>query len=215
MMNLKEAFRYQNKLQGLLDECRNILSNDRNTTKTQSTYLRKKVMEGAENEEVVEPSPSEYADRINDIVGMMMYLLAERERLFAAIHEAKAKLDIDFDAEASLNNNRHNITTVLRRMADIRSSEVISQNGGYGYRFNTDGNQVSYKCDVKRVTTINFDRNLIRKYSAELSKQSDEVSIQLDQALVNSEVEYEAPFDVNDTFADVFDGFTKTAQPTE
>ena len=76
MMNLKEAFRYQNKLQGLLDECRNILSNDRNTTKTQSTYLRKKVMEGAENEEVVEAAPSEYADRINDIVEMMMYLLA-------------------------------------------------------------------------------------------------------------------------------------------
>lgn len=142
-------------------------------------------------------------------------LLAERERLFAAIHDAKAKLDIDFDAEASLNNNRHNITTVLRRMADIRSSEVISQNGGYGYRFNTDGNQVSYKCDVKRVTTINFDRNLVRKYAAELSKQSDEVSNQLDHALVNSEVEYEAPFDVNDTFADVFDGFTKADQAGE
>lgn len=146
---------------------------------------------------------------------MMMYLLAERERLFAAIHDAKAKLDIDFDAEASLNNNRHNITTVLRHMADIRSSEVISQNGGYGYRFNTDGNQVSYKCDVKRVTTINFDRNLVRKYAAELSKQSDEVSNQLDHALVNSEVEYEAPFDVNDTFADVFDGFTKADQAGE
>ena len=74
---------------------------------------------------------------------------------------------------------------------------------------------VSYKCDVKRVTTINFDRNLVRKYAAELSKQSDEVSIQLDQALVNSKVEYEAPFDVNDTFADVFDGFTKADQSAE
>ena len=74
---------------------------------------------------------------------------------------------------------------------------------------------MSYKCDVKRVTTINFDRNLVRKYAAELSKQSDEVSIQLDQALVNSKVEYEAPFDVNDTFADVFDGFTKADQSAE
>lgn len=210
-MNLKEAFRFQNKLQALIDECRGILSNDRNTTKTQSTYLRKKVMEEAENEEVIEAAPSEYADRINSVVKLMMDLLEERSQLFAAIHDAKAKLDIDFDAEASLNNTRHDITAVLRRMADIRSSEVISQNGGYGYRFNADGNQVSYKCDVKRVTTINFDRNMVRKCATELSKTADEVSTQLDQALVNAVVEYEPPFDVNDTFADVFDAFSSEA----
>ena len=51
--------------------------------------------------------------------------------------------------------------------------------------------------------------------AAELSRQSDEISVRLDRALVNSEVEYEAPFDVNDTFADVFDGFTKADQPAE
>ena len=215
MMNLKEAFRFQNKLQSLLDECRGILNNDRNTTQTECTYLRKKVMEGAENETVVEAAPSEYADRINEVVSLMMYLLSERERLFAAIHDAKAKLGIDFDAEASLNNTRHVMTAALRHMADIRSSEVTTQNGGYGYRFNTDGNQVSYKCDVKRVTTINFDRNLVRKYAAELSRQSDEVSMRLDQALVNAEVGYEAPFDVNDTFADVFDCFVKADQSAE
>lgn len=213
MMNLKEAFRYQNKLQALMEECRYILENDRNTTKTECTYLRKKVMEGAENETIVEAAPSEYADRINEVIGLMMRLLSEREKLFEVIHDAKAKLSVDFDAEASLNNTRHNMSSVLRHMADIRSSEVVTQNGGYGYRFNTDGNQVSYKCDIKRVTTINFDRNLVRKYAAELSKQSDEVSTQLDQALVNAEVEYEAPFDVNDTFADVFDDFVKDAQP--
>jgi len=210
-MNLKEAFRFQNKLQSLIDECRGILSNDRNTTKTQCTYLRKKVMEGAENEEVIEAAPSEYADRINAVVSLMMSLLGERERLFAAIHDAKAKLDIDFDAEASLNSTRHNMVSSLRHMADIRSSEVINQNGGYGYRFNADGNQVSYKCDVKRVTTINFDRNTVRKFAAELSEQSDKVSTLLDQALVNAQVEYDIPFDVNDTFADVFDHYNQDA----
>ena len=36
---------------------------------------------------------------------------------------------------------------------------VLVHGGGNGYRFNQDGNQVSYRCDVRRVTTINFDRN--------------------------------------------------------
>ena len=216
MMNLKEAFRYQNRLQSLLEDCRVILSNDRNTTRTECTYLRRKVMEGAENETVAEVAPSEYSGRINEIVGLMMYLLGERERLFAAIHDAKAGLDTDFDAEASLNSTRRSITAVLRRMADIRSSETTVPNGGYGYRFNADGNQVSYKCDVKRVTTIAFDRNMVRRYAAGLSRRSDEISSRLDQAIVNTAVEYDPPFDVNDTFADVFDFFTVNAgQPAE
>ena len=76
---------------------------------------------------------------------------------------------------------------------------------GVGYRFNNEGNQVSYRCDVKRVTTINFDRNKIRKMCADLSKKSDETSAALDAALVNTPVEYEAPFDVNETFAEAFE----------
>ena len=206
-MNLKEAFRYQNKIMELVDGCRSILCNDKNITKTKCTHLRKKVMEGAENEVIVEQAPSEDADRINDVIKMLMNLLAERERLFAAIHEAKAKLDIDFDAENSLNNLRHQLALQFRHMADIRSSEVVTPNGGYGFRFNTDGNQISYKCDLERVTAINFDRNMVRDYAAKLGKDSDEMSTRLDQILVNTIVDYTPPFDVNDTFADVFNFF--------
>ena len=57
----------------------------------------------------------------------------------------------------------------------------------------------------KRVTTIDFDRNKIRKMCADLSKKSDETSAALDAALVNTPVEYEAPFDVNETFAEAFE----------
>ena len=43
-MNLKEAFRYQNKLQALLDEAQGILDCDSNVTNVANTYLRHKVM---------------------------------------------------------------------------------------------------------------------------------------------------------------------------
>ena len=39
-MNLKEAFRYQNKLQSFMDEAQGILDSDANVTKVENTYLR-------------------------------------------------------------------------------------------------------------------------------------------------------------------------------
>ena len=49
-MNLKEAFRYQNKLQSFLDEAQSILDRDANVTRVENTYLRHKVMAEAEDE---------------------------------------------------------------------------------------------------------------------------------------------------------------------
>lgn len=208
-MNLKEAFRFQNKLQSLMNEADSILSREQNIIKVQNTYLRKKVMAEAEDETSVDAPSTEYSGRITEVAMFLLHLLNEREKLSAAIHKAKAGLDLPagLDGEVSLNSKRQEIAGTLRRMASLRSSEVVIPNGGTGYRFNNEGNQVSYRCDVKRVTTIDFDRNKIRKACADLSKKSDEVSAALDAALINTAVAYELPFDVNDTFADIFEAF--------
>ena len=42
-MNLKEAFRFQNKLGTLMDEAQGILGREANITKVENTYLRQKV----------------------------------------------------------------------------------------------------------------------------------------------------------------------------
>ena len=206
-MNLKEAFRYQNKLQALMSEAEGILMSDRNITKIQTTVFHKKVMPELENETTEEVAPSEYADRINGIMAFLLYLLDEHEKLAKGIHDAKAALPIDMDNEVSLNGKRQRIASTLRRMVDLRGSEVLLPGGGTGYRFNAEGNQVSYRCDAKRVTTINFDRNKVRSNLSALNKKSDEISAELDRCMVNSVVAYEAPFDVNDSFAAVFEAY--------
>ena len=211
-MNLKEAFRFQNKLQALMNEAQSILLQDRNITKTQTTVFHKKIMPELENEVTVDIAPSEHADRINEVVSFMLYLLDEHEKLAKGIHDAKAALPIDMDNEVSLNGKRQNIASVLRRMVDLRSSEQLMPGGGIGYRFNAEGNQVSYRCDAKRVTTINFDRNKMRSRLSELNRKSDEVSAQLDRCMVNSEVAYEAPFDVNDSFPTVFENYLEAIE---
>ena len=80
-------------------------------------------------------------------------------------------------------------------------------NGGTGYRFNTDGNQVTYRCDVRRVTTINYDRNVIRAELGRLDRAADEMSAKLDICMVTSSVDYTPPFDVNSGFADAFENY--------
>ena len=66
---------------------------------------------------------------------------------------------------------------------------------------------MSYLCDVKQVTTINFDRNKIRNMCTSLSQKADRVSAALDSVLISTPVHYAVPFDVNDTFADTFEAF--------
>ena len=196
-MNLKEAFRYQNKIQALMCEAENIFRNRANITKVTNTNLRHKVMPEASDETVVEIPETEYCGKITE----------EKSALAAAIRRAKNNLDIDMDSEVALNSARQTVAEIFRTMNGIRSSEQTIANGGTGYRFNTDGNQVTYRCDVRRVTTINYDRNVIRAELGRLDRAADEMSAKLDICMVTSSVDYTPPFDVNSGFADAFENY--------
>ena len=214
-MNLKEAFRFQNKLLSMMEEAQSILRSEQNITKVQNTYLRKKVMAEAEDETTMEQPSTEYSERITEMAVFLLYLLDEREKLSGAIQKTKSGLDLaaGLDGEIGLNSKRQDIAALFRRMVGVRASETLIPNGGTGYRFNNEGNQVAYRCDVKRVVTINFDRNKIRKLCRDLSRKADETSNALDAALVNARVEYTAPFDMNDTFTELFEDYLEGMLP--
>ena len=200
MMNLKDAFRAQNRLEYLMDQADAILTDSRNTMKTKMTHLRSKVMADAQDTETEDTAPSEYAEQINQVAAFLMEMLSQREKLSKAIQEAKSKLPLDMDSETGLNRVRQNLAYTFRSMGALKATETFLPGGGSGFRFNADGNQVTYRCDAKKVTTINFDRNKIRGMASTLGKKSDEISAQLDQCLVNAQVDYELPFDLNDSF---------------
>ena len=206
-MNLKDAFRAQNKLQSLMDEASYILQDRDNILKVTTTHLRSKVMHEAQDAVTEDTAPSEYAEHINQVAAFLMAMLAEREKLSTAICAAKSKRPLDMDSETGLNRVRQGLANTFRRMTALRSSEVVLANGGSGYRFNGEGNQVSYRCDAKRVTTINFDRNKIRGMATELGRKADEVSAKLDQCIVNTVVDYTLPFEMNDSFDVILSDF--------
>ncbi len=211
-MNLKEAFRFQNKLNSLIDEVQNFLMYDNNVVNVETTYLRHKVMPEAEDEVVIREKDSDYGCHVNEMMTFLMYLLEQKETLACAVSQAKSALPMDMDCQVGLNAMRQRASRVFQHMAELRASESVIPSGGTAYRFNAEGNQVSYRCDIRKVTTINFDRNAAKKYMAALNRKADEMSVALDKALINSCVAYQPPFDVNSTTADIFEGYLETLQ---
>ena len=206
-MNLKEAFRFQNKLRDLSQEAVNILSNPGHLIKTETIVLCKEVIPEAENKLIASRPTSRFSEQINELVDFLMYLLDQRADLGNAISKAKAGMELDFDLEAGLNSQRHELASTFQKMTVLRPSESLDPGSGTGYRFNAEGNQVTYRCDAKIIVSINFDRNKVRRLAAMLYRRADEVSTRLDVALVTTQVDYQPPFDVNGTFESVFEQF--------
>ena len=208
-MNLKEAFRFQNTLQAFIDEALQVLDREENVIKVKNTYLRHKVMPEAEDETVLVAPETEYYEKITELTCFLLHLTEEKQKLFTAIRKAKNALSVDLDSETSMNITRQRIARTLKQMNDLRSTEQTLVGSGTGYRFNAEGNQISYRCDVKRVVTVNFNRNVIKNALNQLNKQSDETSAAIDLCLVTSKVDYVPPFDVNASFSSAFEAYAE------
>ncbi len=208
-MNLKEAFRFQNRLQLLEDKARLFLIKEENITTVTLTLLKSKVDPTLKDEETTVQPDSPYTSKVNKMVSFLLWILSEEEKLAKAIHRAKADLKIDMDSEISLNKHRQQAAIMLRSMIDLKNSERIAASAGKASRFNNEGNPVTYSCDLKRVTKINYDRNTIRTACAALEQKAEQVSSEIDLCLVTSNVDYQPPFDVNSSFDEVFEDVYK------
>jgi len=215
LMNLKEAFRYQNKLKELMEGANEILCESKNILTVKTTHLRSQVVKEDPDVVVDSENVSDYAGHANEIARFLMALLTEREKLCKAIHEAKMGMDIDMDSETTLNRQRQYMARTFRNMTAFKSGEKVIPNGGFGYRFNGEGNQVTYRCDAKQVTTIDFDRNMIRKLAVEMNKKADEVSTKLDESMIATKVDHTPIFDINDSFDEILTEFIEGADKPE
>lgn len=210
-MYLKEAFRYQNFLNRLVDRTTSYLSNQNYITKTTQEHLRKKANSEAEDEtvEVVVDRPFECTN--NQLVSLLEHLMTEKEKLTAAISAAKQLSPIDIDAELANNRVRQKVAYVLSGMSKVRATESVVR--GTGFKFNGEGNQVPYSYDVKQITQIDFDRNRVRDRSRSLTSKADEVSTCIDKMMVELNVEHSPEYSVNDSFEDVVEQFVSKYHP--
>lgn len=204
-MYLKEAFRYQNYLGELFEQTYGFLTTSRNVMKTTQEHMRKKANPDAENETIDMSSERTTQYEPNRLVDFLVMLVTEREKLTDAISEAKRSCATNIDAEVANNRMRQRAAGLLQRLGNMRPTERIIKSSGY--KFNAEGNQVSYTYDVKEVSVIDFDRNKVKGMCRSLSAKSDDASTAIDRAMVELTVNYEPPFAVGESFEDAMDKF--------
>lgn len=195
-MNLKEAFQAQNEISELMSYINRYLSDADNVMTITEKHLRSKALAGQQDDTVDVSRKADEGFDVGRLLGIWQELMEEKERLGAAIGKAKAGMGFNLDAAVDANKSRRAFLGMLQELANRKSSHELQKGEGRGYVFNNDGNQTSYCYDIDRILTIDYDRNKVRAMVKELNRSSDEVSIKIDEALLQTQVDYALKFDL-------------------
>ena len=196
-MILKEAFRYQNYLKTLQNDIYVYLRNRDNVVKNTETHFYSKSNNDKNDEEIVTVGKIEP----NKLIELIKEVMAEKVAVTNAISKAKKSCEYDIDALLETNKFMNNFVDCLKGLNVIESKETKTT--GLDYKFNLNGEQLSYKYPVNTVSTINFDRNETRKMANKYSKQITDTSNLIDEINVTLKVDFEPKFDINDTLEDI------------
>ena len=204
-MNLKEAFQAQNTLENLINFVSLYLNDEEKLTSVTEKHFRSKAAQGQPDEKIEVIVDDKFPT--DKVIDFFILLLEEREKLAQAIHAAKKSMTFDLDSAVDVNKKRHLAANTLRRLRQFKNSSVVQKNAGTGYIFNNEGNQTTYRYDIERVKTIDFDRNRVRDLLAKLQTKADAVSTEIDAALVSATVDYELPFDMHASNLEVLEDY--------
>jgi len=203
-MNLKESFRYQNFLDGLLRCATSSVTNRDHCLTVTKTHLRNKA--NPDVDDVTETVEVEKFFKNDDVLAFMKLLVAEKLLLTQKISEAKASIaEIDLDAAIESNKFRQQVSNAVKLMMRHIPRKTVEQ--GRDYKFNVEGNQTSYYYDIEVESVEAYDKDAAKDLMRDMIATADTNSTLIDAALINTKVDYEPKFDVNDSFEDAMESF--------
>ena len=200
-MNLRESFQYMNFLDGKLEDIEWKLRDTKNVVTIKETHMKSASNPNFQDEDkTIEPDIEFEAVQLIDFMDEIM---KEKTELSKAIHEAKNKAEINLDHAISLNKAKQKQAIILKRLIDLKTKE--EERRETAYMINNEGNQVPFYYPVKRVATINYDRNKVKKRYKAIKKECDEMSTLIDKIQINTEVVFDPKWDVSDTLEDMLE----------
>ena len=199
-MNLKESYRYANYLDDLLSTAYTYLRNKGFVTTTVEEHLRKQSNPDVENETIEVQKPFDVEFSPNRVIDFVVKVIEEKEKLSESIAEAKSTTEINIDNAISMNKKKQGFVSVLNGIADIKPTESITT--GNDYKFNNEGNQVKYFYNIKRITTIDYNRTDVKKLIKKYLKETDDISAKLDLIEITTIVQFTPIFNINTSFED-------------
>lgn len=205
MITLKKSFEVQNYLTQLLSSALGVLAYNDNITTTKQKHLRKKSYSEATDEEIIVKNANELPYSINKLIKFIDVLISEMDKLTVAINDAKHFNGQYFDAMIAMNNKKRNVLRRYEVMAQLKPSESVIK--GIAEKFNEAGEQVNYKYDIEQVTTINYDRNEVKRKLSQLRKELESTSDAIDEMQLASMVNYDPIFEIGETLEDVIEDY--------
>ena len=200
-MNLRESFQYMNFLDGKLEEIEWKLRDTKNVITIKETHMKSASNPNFQDEDkTIEPDIEFEAVQLIDFMDVIM---KEKTELSMAIHEAKNKAEVNLDHAISLNKAKQKQALILKRLIDLKTKE--DEKRETAYMINNEGNQVPFYYPVKRVATINYDRNKVKKRYKAIKKECDEMSTLIDKIQINTEVVFDPKWDVFYTLEDMLE----------
>lgn len=206
-MNLKESFRYQNFLEGLLTTAQAYIYMPDHLYDVTKTHHKNKANPDADDD--VETIDNGTTFKVDDIIKFIVHIITEKEKLSEAICAAKDALNFDIDSAIASNKSKQKVVQSLRRA--LNHKEVITKERGTDYKFNVEGNQSPYYYEIEVKKTLAFSKENVKRACRALITSADDASRKVDEALVNTNVQlYDPPYEVNDTFEDVVTQFLES-----
>ena len=200
-MNLRESFQYMNFLDGKLEDIEWKLRDTKNVVTIKETHMKSASNPNFQDEDkTIEPDIEFEAVQLIDFMDVIM---KEKTELSKAIHEAKNKAEVNLDHAISLNKAKQKQAIILKRLIDLKTKE--EERRETAYMINNEGNQVPFYYPVKRVATINYDRNKVKKRYKAIKKECDEMSTLIDKIQINTEVVFDPKWNVSDTLEDMLE----------
>ena len=200
-MNLRESFQYMNFLDGKLEDIEWKLRDTKNVVTIKETHMKSASNPNFQDEDkTIEPDIEFEAVQLIDFMDVIM---KEKTELSKAIHEAKNKAEVNLDHAISLNKAKQKQAIILKRLIDLKTKE--EERRETAYMINNEGNQVPFYYPVKRVATINYDRNKVKARYKAIKKECDEMSTLIDKIQINTEVVFDPKWDVSYTLEDMLE----------
>lgn len=199
-MNLKEAFRYQSFIQRTFSEACGILKSRPNMLKATEHHMISAADPDAQDKDVERPRPAFDPDP-EKVIELMDSLIRARENLTKAIAEAKNEIQNELDALIETNKMRQNMYESIQVALNMPTKEVKTT--GTGYKFNNDGNQMPFSYDITYTPELRIPKARLTEKNAALRKKTNEASNRIDSIVINTNVNFTPPYDVDLTLEEI------------
>jgi hypothetical protein len=211
-LNIKEACRYQNFLDSVINTLSSYIRDTDNAIKITEIHLKSKNNSDAKDEILDKTTERQFDCSVVDIAYLINNLIGEKCKLSNAIEHAKRGIVINVDnQEFTLDSALENAKRCRALSGNIKVLTNLKSRGskksGSDYKFNVEGNQVRYVYDVEVVTTIDYDRNNIIKLYKKLVDKADKLSNKIELAMLQDVVDYEMIYDLHDSVEEIVEKY--------